>query len=79
MNSQQKSNKYFKSENHRLNLKDYLILIVFLISNFFLVVLWGSGELDLELIIINSLIIVGAAIVVSTLAAIFISKKMDSL
>jgi hypothetical protein len=79
MNSQQKSNKYFRSENHRLNLKDYLILIVFLISNFFLVVLWGSGELDLELIIINSLIIVGAAIVVSTLAAIFISKKMDSL
>jgi hypothetical protein len=79
MNSQQKSNKYFRSENHRLNLKDYLILIIFLISNFFLLVLWGSGELDLELIIIDSLIIVGAAIIVSTLAAIFISKKMDSL
>lgn len=77
MNSQLESNKYFRSENNKLTLKDYLILVVYLISNFVLVILFTNGEL--ELTIRNLAIYIGVTIVVSILISRYIIKKMDCL
>ena len=79
MNSQQETNKYFRSKNNKLPLKDYLILVALLIP-YFLVGLFGPGLEDVGDLLKSDLIsvsIISIGIIVSIFITIYILKKLD--